>query len=241
MQNHEQLACNAEMVPKLLDTSQPVPEPPLVVVKELLKQRDALLSANETPLIQAVDGSFVSPLSKFLPSEGKHCHFKMLKPPKGMSPVNGYMYHHSLALDHAADPVARHAPDPNPLSLRVLAWYAPRNLPVKVPVQQACHRHRCILFKALRPRFAEQKCKHQRASQRISCAAATEVQLCNVDKFRAMCPQSGAAGLPQPLKPEQPTTIRHQSAACRCRDDRRLCHAAGDRRHWLRPQEEALC
>lgn len=96
------LVCDAEMVPKMLDTSNPVPEPALVVVKELMKQRETLLTANETPLIQAVDGSFVSPLSKFLPSEAKHCHFKMLKPPKGTAPVVGHLCHQSLALDHAA-------------------------------------------------------------------------------------------------------------------------------------------
>lgn len=79
------------MVPELLDASKPIPDAALVVVKELIKQRETLLAANETPRIEAVQGSFVSPVSKFLPSESKHCKFTMLKPPKGTPPAPSRM------------------------------------------------------------------------------------------------------------------------------------------------------
>eukprot|EP00892_Ulva_mutabilis_P008621 jgi/Ulvmu1/6130/UM027_0108.1 len=74
-----------DMLPKLLDASTPAPEPAVVVIKELMKQRETLLSANETSLIQAVDGTFVSPVSVYMPGESKHCHFQLLKPPKGVA------------------------------------------------------------------------------------------------------------------------------------------------------------
>lgn len=74
------------MVSKLLDASTPAPEPAVVVIKELMKQRETLLTANESGLIEAVEGTFISPLSTFMQSETKRCRFKLLKPPKGAVP-----------------------------------------------------------------------------------------------------------------------------------------------------------
>ena len=63
------------------------PDPAAVVIHELLKQRGTLLASNPSGVIQAVEGSFTSPLAQFMPIESQACHFKLLKPPRGATPA----------------------------------------------------------------------------------------------------------------------------------------------------------